>query len=218
MNTGGPCTMPWIDKAPAVLQSWFPGQEFGNSLYDLIFGKVNPSGKLTTTFPKKLKDTPAFKHYPGENLQMDYLEGLYVGYRWYEKENIEPLFCFGHGLSYTNFEYDNLKVIPPQIEDAVISLSLNVKNTGEIKGKEVVQVYVTVENSNVDRPLKELKSFKKIDLEISESQTVIFNLTERDLAYWDVDKKAWALEPAEYKVLVGPSSKDIKLESSIWLG
>ena len=218
MNTGGPCTMPWIDKAPAVLQSWFPGQEFGNSLYDLIFGKVNPSGKLTTTFPKKLKDTPAFKHYPGENLQMDYLEGLYVGYRWYEKENIEPLFCFGHGLSYTDFEYDNLKVIPPQIEDAVISLSLNVKNTGEIKGKEVVQVYVTVENSNVDRPLKELKSFKKIDLEISESQTVIFNLTERDLAYWDVDKKAWALEPAEYKVLVGSSSKDIKLESSIWLG
>ena len=218
MNTGGPCTMPWIDKAPAVLQSWFPGQEFGNSLYDLIFGKVNPSGKLTTTFPKKLKDTPAFKHYPGENLQMDYLEGLYVGYRWYEKENIEPLFCFGHGLSYTDFEYDNLKVIPPQIEDAVISLSLNVKNTGEIKGKEVVQVYVSVENSNVDRPLKELKSFKKIDLEISESQTVIFNLTERDLAYWDVDKKAWALEPAEYKVLVGSSSKDIKLESSIWLG
>ena len=218
MNTGGPCTMPWIDKAPAVLQCWFPGQEFGNSLYDLIFGKVNPSGKLTTTFPKKLKDTPAFKHYPGENLQMDYLEGLYVGYRWYEKENIEPLFCFGHGLSYTDFEYDNLKVIPPQIEDAVISLSLNVKNTGEIKGKEVVQVYVSVENSNVDRPLKELKSFKKIDLEISESQTVIFNLTERDLAYWDVDKKAWALEPAEYKVLVGSSSKDIKLESSIWLG
>jgi len=218
MNTGGPCTMPWIDKAPAVLQCWFPGQEFGNSLYDLIFGKVNPSGKLTTTFPKKLKDTPAFKHYPGENLQMDYLEGLYVGYRWYEKENIEPLFCFGHGLSYTDFEYDNLKVIPPQIEDAVISLSLNVKNTGEIKGKEVVQVYVSVENSNVDRPLKELKSFKKIDLEISESQTVIFNLTERDLAYWDVDKKAWALEPAEYKVLVGSSSKDIKLETSIWLG
>ena len=90
--------MPWIDKAPAVLQSWFPGQEFGNSLYDLIFGKVNPSGKLTTTFPKKLKDTPAFKHYPGENLQMDYLEGLYVGYRWYEKENIEPLFCLSKDL------------------------------------------------------------------------------------------------------------------------
>ena len=218
MNTGGPCTMPWIDKAPAVLQSWFPGQEFGNSLYDLIFGKVNPSGKLTTTFPKRLEDTPAFNHYPGEKLQMDYLEGLYVGYRWYEKKNIEPLFYFGHGLSYTNFEYANLKVIPPQTEDAVISLSLNIKNIGERAGKEVVQLYVSVENSNVDRPLKELKSFTKIDLESSESQTVTFNLTERDLAYWDVDKKTWALEPAEYKVLVGSSSKDIKLESSVWLG
>ena len=210
--------MPWIDKAPAVLQSWFPGQEFGNSLYDLIFGKVNPSGKLTTTFPKRLEDTPAFNHYPGEKLQMDYLEGLYVGYRWYEKKNIEPLFYFGHGLSYTNFEYANLKVIPPQTEDAVISLSLNIKNIGERAGKEVVQLYVSVENSNVDRPLKELKSFTKIDLESSESQTVTFNLTERDLAYWDVDKKTWALEPAEYKVLVGSSSKDIKLESSVWLG
>ena len=98
---------------------------------------------------------------------MDYLEGLYVGYRWYEKKNIEPLFYFGHGLSYTNFEYANLKVIPPQTEDAVISLSLNIKNIGERAGKEVVQLYVSVENSNVDRPLKELKSFTKIDLELS---------------------------------------------------
>jgi len=218
MNTGGPCTMPWLNKAPAVLQSWFPGQEFGNSLYDLVFGNVNPSGKLTTTFPKNLEDTPAFKHYPGKNLQMDYLEGLYVGYRWYEKQNIEPLFPFGHGLSYTNFEYSNLKVIPPQSEDAVISLSLDVENTGKREGKEIVQLYVSVANTNIDRPKKELKDFIKVELESSSSKKLTFNLTERHLAFWDTDNKTWALEPAEYKVLVGSSSEDIKLESSVWLG
>ena len=103
--------MPWVGDAGSILQSWFPGQEFGNSLSDIIFGKINPSGKLPTTFPKSIKDTPAYATYPGKDLQMDYEEGLYIGYRWYEKEEIEPLFPFGHGLSYTSFEYSNLRAL-----------------------------------------------------------------------------------------------------------
>ena len=114
LNTGSPCEMPWNDKAEAILQCWFPGQEFGNSLADIIFGDVNPSGKLPTTFPVKLEDTPAFKTYPGKDLQMDYEEGLYIGYRWYEKEKILPLYPFGHGLSYTSFDYSNFRAIPPK--------------------------------------------------------------------------------------------------------
>ncbi|SVE46880.1 uncharacterized protein METZ01_LOCUS499734, partial [marine metagenome] len=123
VNTGSPISMPWLNDAKAILQCWFPGQEFGNALFDILFGEVNPSGKLTTTFPNRLEDTPAFKHYPGKNLQMDYLEGIFVGYRWYDKKEIEPLFPFGFGLSYTEFEYADLKIVPPKKEDSAIAFS-----------------------------------------------------------------------------------------------
>ena len=139
LNTGSPCEMPWVEEANAILQCWFPGQEFGNSLADILFGTVNPSGKLPTTFPKKLSDTPAFPTYPGKDMQMDYEEGLFIGYRWYEREAIEPLFPFGHGLSYTTFEYSDLRAIPPKGESSVAAFEVAVKNSGNLSGKEIVQ-------------------------------------------------------------------------------
>ncbi len=218
VNTGSPVSMPWLNDAKAILQSWFPGQEFGNALFDILFGEVNPSGKLTTTFPKRLEDTPAFEHYPGENLQMDYLEEIFVGYRWYDKKEIEPLFPFGFGLSYTQFEYSDLKIIPPKKEDSAIAFSFRVTNAGKMRGKEIAQCYVSVVNSSVERSFKELKCFSKIDLDSGKSELLNFELNERDLSYWNEDGGGWLIEPAEYKILVGSSSKDILLEASVWLG
>ena len=210
--------MPWHEETEAILQCWFPGQEFGNSLSDIIFGDTNPSGKLPTTFPKQIEDTPAFAHYPGEDSQMDYLEGLYIGYRWYEKENIEPLFPFGHGLSYTEFSYSNLRVVPPKGAGSVVAFEVEICNTGDRAGKEVVQCYVGLENSNIDRPIKELKAFKKIELKPSESKVCSFELSEKDLSYWDEQDSCWKVESNEYTIFIGRSSADIELQTSVWLG
>ena len=218
LNTGAPCEMPWINDATAALQCWFPGQEFGNSLSDVIFGNTNPSGKLPTTFPKSLKDTPAFSTYPGNDLQMDYEEGLFIGYRWYDKEDIKPLFPFGHGLSYTTFQYSNLRAIAPKGSSSVAAFELDVENTGTIAGKEVIQGYVKVPNSQIERPLKELKKFEKISLEPGETQKVVFELSERDLSFWSIENKSWQVEPAEYVFEVGASSADIRESTSVWLG
>ena len=218
LNTGSPCEMPWIDEANSILQCWFPGQEFGNSLSDILFGSVNPSGKLPTTFPKKLSDTPAYSTYPGKDLQMDYEEGLFIGYRWYDRENIEPLFAFGHGLSYTNFEYSNLRAVPPKNESSVAAFELEVINKGKLYGKEIVQGYIKVKESNIERPIKELKKFEKIGLEPEESKKIKFELSERDLSYWSEKDQCWKVEPAEYIFEVGSSAKEIKDSASVWLG
>ena len=218
LNTGSPCEMPWIDEANSILQCWFPGQEFGNSLSDILFGSVNPSGKLPTTFPKKLSDTPAYSTYPGKDLQMDYEEGLFIGYRWYDRENIEPLFAFGHGLSYTNFEYSNLRAVPPKNESSVAAFELEVINKGKLYGKEIVQGYIRVKESNIERPIKELKKFEKIGLEPEESKKIKFELSERDLSYWSEKDQCWKVEPAEYIFEVGSSAKEIKDSASVWLG
>lgn len=218
LNTGSPCEMPWIDEANSILQCWFPGQEFGNSLSDILFGSVNPSGKLPTTFPKKLSDTPAYSTYPGKDLQMDYEEGLFIGYRWYDRENIEPLFAFGHGLSYTNFEYSNLRAVPPKNESSVAAFELEVINKGKLYGKEIVQGYIRVKESNIERPIKELKKFEKIGLEPGELKKIKFELSERDLSYWSEKDQCWKVEPAEYIFEVGSSAKEIKDSASVWLG
>jgi beta-glucosidase len=218
MNTGSPCTMPWLDQPKAILQCWFPGQEFGNALSDVIFGAINPSGKLPTTFPKKLEDTPIFSHYPGKNLQMDYEEGLYIGYRWYDREGIEPLFPFGYGLSYTSYSYENLRVVPPKGTGTAVAFQLSVTNTGEMSGKETVQAYIGLKQSAIDRPKKELKAFSKVSLEPKETKIVNFELTERDLSYWNEESQSWKIESGEYQLFVGSSSRDIHLESSVWLG
>ena len=218
LNTGSPCEMPWIDNANAILQCWFPGQEFGNSLADILIGKVNPSGRLPTTFPKKLSDTPAYSTYPGKDLQMDYEEGLFIGYRWYDRESIEPLFPFGHGLSYTSFEYSNLRAIPPKGDSSVAAFEVDITNTGDVAGKEVLQGYITVNKSQIERPQKELKKFEKISLESGETKKVKFELSEKDLSFWSTENNAWQVEPAEYLFSIGASATDIKDSVSVWLG
>ena len=218
LNTGSPCLMPWVEEAGSILQCWFPGQEFGNSLSDIIFGKINPSGKLPTTFPKSIEDTPAYATYPGKDLQMDYEEGLYIGYRWYDEEEIDPLFPFGHGLSYTSFDYSNLRAIPPKGNASVAAFEFEISNTGDVAGKEVIQGYINVPDSKIDRPRKELKKFTKIYLEAGETQKVKFELSERELSFWNVDLHAWQVEPAEYIFEIGASSNDIRGSASVWLG
>ena len=218
LNTGSPCEMPWIDNVNAILQCWFPGQEFGNSLADILIGKVNPSGKLPTTFPKKLSDTPAYSTYPGKDLQMDYEEGLFIGYRWYDRESIEPLFPFGHGLSYTSFEYSNLRAIPPKGNSSVAAFEVDITNTGDVAGKEVLQGYITVNKSQIERPQKELKKFEKISLESGETKKVKFELSEKDLSFWSTENNAWQVEPAEYLFSIAASATDIKDSVSVWLG
>ena len=218
LNTGSPCEMPWSENAEAILQCWFPGQEFGNSLSDILFGEVNPSGKLPTTFPHKISDTPAYSTYPGKDLQMDYEEGLFIGYRWYDKEKIKPLFPFGHGLSYTTFGYSNLRAVPPKGTSSVAAFEVDIRNSGNIAGKEIVQGYVSVSNSQIDRPNKELKKFDKVFLEPGETKKVQFELSERDLSFWSIETQTWQVEPAEYIFEVGASANDIRETTSVWLG
>ena len=218
LNTGSPCEMPWSENTEAILQCWFPGQEFGNSLSDILFGEVNPSGKLPTTFPHKISDTPAYSTYPGKDLQMDYEEGLFIGYRWYDKEKIKPLFPFGHGLSYTTFEYSNLRAIPPRGTSSVAAFEMDITNSGSLEGKEVVQGYISVSNSQIDRPNKELKKFDKVFLKPGETKKIQFELSERDLSFWSIETQTWQVEPAEYIFEVGASANDIREKTSVWLG
>jgi beta-glucosidase len=210
LNACGPVEMPWYDSAPAVLQSWFPGQEFGSALVDLLFGNINPSGKMPTTIPKRLEDTPAFTTYPGEQDKMLYGEDLFVGYKWYEKRGIDPLIPFGHGLSYTTFDYGELEVDAEQKTGKEFTAQITITNSGEVAGKEVVQLYVRDIESTFIRPLKELKAFKKLFLNPGESQLVTFTLNNRSLACWDRQQKDWIAEPGEFELRVGSSSQDIR--------
>ena len=186
LQTGSPIAMPWLDKVAGVIQAWYPGQECGNAIADVLFGTVNPSGKLSQTFPQRLEDNPAYINYPGEHGRVYYGEGIFIGYRYYEKKQVAPLFPFGFGLSYTSFAYSNLhlnaKTIAP---DEEVTLSVDVTNTGKYSGKEVVQVYVHDVHSTVTRPIKELKRFTKVALAPNETKTVTFTLDREALAYWD---------------------------------
>ncbi|RLD64361.1 MAG: beta-glucosidase [Bacteroidetes bacterium] len=213
LTNGTPVTMiDWIDDIPAVLEAFYPGQEEGNALADILFGDVNPSGKLPVTFPKHYEDSPAYKFYPGENSQLTYSEGIYVGYRYYDTKNVEPLFPFGFGLSYTTFEYSNLKIDKKEIDkEDILNIELTVKNTGKVDGDEVVQLYIHDIESKVDRPEKELKGFKRVSLKAGESKTIQLQIDKMALSYYDVETKQWFAEPGEFEILIGSSSKDIRL-------
>jgi len=194
----------------AVLWAWYPGQEGGNAIADVLFGDVNPSGKLPTTFPKRLQDNPAYINYPGENGQVYYGEGLFVGYRYYDKKDIAPLFPFGYGLSYTTFEYRNLQVEVGQ----TVRVSIEVQNMGKRSGKEIVQVYIRDVQARLMRPEKELKAFAKVELAPGETKTVALTLDQEALSYYDPVRKSWVAEAGEFEVLVGSSSRDIQLKAS----
>lgn len=209
---GAPVTMTrWIGRVPAVVFAWYGGQEGGHAIGDMLFGTVNPSGKLPVTFPKALQDSPAYGHYPGENLQVAYAEGIYVGYRGYDQRDVEPLFPFGHGLSYTTFDYGQLEVSPARIEvGKAVRVSVRVRNSGARAGAEVVQLYLQPPPSRVDRPVKELKGFDRVMLRPGETTTVSFALDRAALSFYDAALHDWVAEPGRFTVLVGASSRDIR--------
>lgn len=211
VNVGSAVTMPWIDEVPAVLQQWYAGQEAGNSLADVLFGDANPSGKLPTTFPVRYHDNPAYINFPGENGKVYYGEGLYVGYRYYDKREMEPLFPFGHGLSYTTFTYDNVRLNGDTFgPDEQIVVTVDVSNSGAVAGQEIVQLYVHDVQSRLERPLKELKSFVKVSLSPGETKTVNLTLNRQSLAFYDPIAAEWVTEAGEFELLVGASSRDIR--------
>jgi beta-glucosidase len=218
LNVGSPVEMPWIDKVPAVLQLWYNSQEQGNALADVLFGDANPSGKLPTTFPIRLQDNPAYINYPGEHGKVRYGEGIFVGYRYYDKKEIEPLFPFGHGLSYTIFHYSNVRLSSKSLTpNELLKVRVDVTNTGKVAGKEVVQLYVRDVKSTVARPEKELKAFAKVELAPKQTRTVSFTLDREAFWYFDVTRNAWTTEPGDFEILVGSSSRDIRLKESFTL-
>jgi beta-glucosidase len=219
INAGSPAAMdPWVDQVPAILMMWYGGQEGGHAIASVLFGDFTPSGKLPVTFPRKIEDTPAYGHYPGENLHTEYAEGIYVGYRHYDRANIEPLFPFGHGLSYTKFDYSDLKVTPDKIGPGRrVQVSMTVKNSGSRAGAEVVQLYLHQAKSSAARPPQELKGFRRVMLPAGQSQTVTFTVDARAMSFYSVAKHAWVAEPSAFDVLVGASSRDIRLKGSFEL-
>jgi beta-glucosidase len=202
VNAASPVDMSWHNEVGAVLQAWFPGEEWGNALADVLSGDVSPSGKLPTTFPVRIQDTPAFTNYPGERGQVRYGEGVFVGYRWYDARAIEPRYCFGHGLSYTTFDLG-----PPSWDGK--ELRVRVTNTGAVRGAEVVQCYVHDSEASVARPPHELKAFTKVWLDPSESREVVLALDDRAFAFWDVDAHDWCVEPGTFELRVGTSSRAV---------
>lgn len=210
--SGNAVAMPWVKEVPAIVQGWFLGTEAGNALAAVLFGDVNPSGKLTFTFPVKLSDNAAHSlgEYPGTN-DATYNEGIFVGYRWADKEKIKPLFPFGHGLSYTTFQYGKLTSDKKQVKgDETITFSVNVKNTGKRDGAEIVQLYISDLKSSLPRPVKELKGFEKVFLKAGEEKTVTFTINKSALSFFDDKKHDWVAEPGDFQALTGSSSADIK--------
>ncbi|MEM5774614.1 MAG: glycoside hydrolase family 3 C-terminal domain-containing protein, partial [Anaerolineaceae bacterium] len=215
LNSGAPVTMPWLGDVPAVMQAYYPGMEGGNAIARILFGEVNPSGKLSVTYPKRLEDTPAFENYPGGRVA-HYGEGIFVGYRHYDLREIEPLFPFGHGLSYTTFEYHAI-VVDNLNSGFPIRVRAEIKNAGKRAGKEVVQLYVRDVKSSLARPAKELKGFAKVSLQPGETKTVTFELDERALSFFDPVAHAWRWEHGEFEILLASSSRDIRQRTTITL-
>lgn len=218
VNAGSPIQMDWAEQVPAILQLWYPGQECGNALCDILFGDSNPSGRLPTTFPRRIEDNPTHTTYPGESGEVLYGEGIFVGYRYYDWKKIEPLFPFGHGLSYTQFEFANLSLNASEYRaDERIKLSVDITNTGPRSGQEVVQLYLRDMESSLIRPEKQLAAFEKIALDAGETQTVELEVGRRALSFYDPTKREWVAEPGEFEVLVGASSRDLRLSARFWL-
>lgn len=211
---GNPVVMDdWINEVPTVIEAFYPGQEGGNALANIIMGKVNPSGKLPVTFPKKWEDSPVYGTYPGLRNSANYTESIFVGYRGFDKKNIEPLFEFGYGLSYTNFEFSGLKLSSKKLSaNDTLEVSFTIKNTGKYDGDEIAQLYIKDLKASVKRELKALKGFKRINLKVGESKTVSFNIDKTALSFYDVKNKTWKAEKGKFEVLVGSSSMDIRLK------
>lgn len=218
IQSGTPIGMPWLSSVNGLVQAWYGGNETGNAIADVLFGNVNPSAKLPLSFPVRIQDNPAFLNYRTERGRTLYGEDVYVGYRWYEMLDLPVNFAFGHGLSYTSFEFSDLKVGIEKSDGAagqkakdILAITLKVTNTGSVSGAEVVQVYVSQKNPSIRRPKKELKGFTKVWLEAGESKVVEVPVELKYAAsFWDEIRDAWVVEKDSYKVIVGNSSDDKK--------
>ena len=211
LSNGSPIAMPWKDNVLGIIEQYLGGQASGEALCDIVFGDVNPSGKLAETFPNNLEEFPSNQNFPGLPRQVEYKEGLYVGYRFYDTAEVKPLFPFGFGLSYTSFEYSSLVIMSKSDEE--IEISFEVKNTGKVFGKEVVQIYISKDKSIVYRPKKELKSYVKVELNPNESKTLKIKIPYRDLSIYNISE--FKVEDGEYNVLICSSSIDVRLQSEI---
>jgi beta-glucosidase len=214
--TGSAVEMPWQRKVKSIVHAGLGGQAGGGAIVDVLTGEVNPSGKLAETFPQRLQDLPTYPNFPGSNGHAYYGEGVFIGYRYYEKKSIDPLFPFGHGLSYTRFSYSEMKTSTNELVlDGILMVELTVKNAGKIYGKEVVQLYVRELKPNVVRPEKELKAFAKIALQPGEHKSVRFELDRRAFAVYDPPSKSWFVNSGQFELLAGSSSQNIQCRSTI---
>lgn len=213
LSNGGVVAVPFRDTVPAILEGWLLGQAGGSATADVLFGAVNPSAKLTETVPLRLEDNPSYENFPGELGHTRYGEGVFVGYRWYDKRGLDVGFPFGHGLSYTTFAYGDAAASVG--EDGDIAVTVPVTNTGDVAGREIVQVYTSLEQSVVARAPRELKAFALVDLQPGESADVVLTIRRSDLAYWDVRVDGWIVEGGEYAVEAGVSSRDLRTRTSV---
>lgn len=216
LSNGAPIEMPWACRVDGILEAYLGGQAMGGAAVDILFGDVNPSGKLAESFPLKLSHNPSYINFPGEGDKVEYREGLFVGYRYYDKTNTDVLFPFGHGLSYTTFDYTGISLDKKEIYDNdTVKIYVRIKNTGKVAGKEIVQLYVRDIKSSVIRPEKELKGFEKVELNPGEEKTVTFDLSKRAFAYYNTEIGDWHVESGEFEILVGRSSKQIELTETV---
>jgi beta-glucosidase len=231
LHNGSPVEMPWVNKVKGILEVYLGGQAVGGATVDLLYGKANPCGKLAETFPKRLQDNPSYLNFPGTNRTVEYKEGIFIGYRYYDAREMEVLFPFGYGLSYTSFEYSDLKLnllgreaVENNSEDKLhlkdtdrLHVTLKVKNTGDRFGKEIVQLYVKDNEASVSRPPKELKGFAKVALNPGEEKTITFILDKRAFAYYSTELGDWYAESGTFELLIGRSSREILLSDTVEL-
>ena len=216
LHNGAPVEMPWLNSVKGLIEVYLGGQAVGGATVDVLFGEVNPSGKLAETFPVKLTDNPSYLNFPGDGDNVDYREGLYVGYRYYDKKDMQVLFPFGFGLSYSTFAYSNLRISSATLTDgAELQVSVDVTNSGSREGKEIVQLYVSSRHEGISRPIRELKGFNKVSLLPGETKTVSFQLDCSDFAYYETVLHDWYAENGEYAVEIGSSSRDIRLSTTV---
>ena len=216
LHNGSVIRMPWLDEVSAVLEMYLGGQAVGGAAADILFGDVNPSGKLAETFPLRLQDNPSYLSFGGYNDIVEYPEGVFVGYRYYDAKEMDVRFPFGFGLSYTTFAYSNLKLSAESVTDAdTLTVTCDIANTGAVAGKEIVQLYVAEKQPCIGRPPKELKGFAKVALQPGETKTVTFTLDKRSFAFYDIDLPGWRVNEGDFDILVGASSRDIRLTGTV---
>lgn len=211
ISSGTPVSMPWAEEAPAILHAWYGGAEGGNAIVDVLFGEMNPSGKLPLTFPIRNEDNPAFLNFRSERGRIMYGEDIFVGYRYYEKTAKSVLFPFGHGLSYTMFTLTNLTLVDCK-DYKKLEISIDITNEGEYDGAEVVQIYIKHRDPSIIRPVKELKGFSKVFVPKKQTRQTLITLDKRSAtSFWDESRSEWVMEKGSYEIQVGPSSSNIIL-------